>query len=321
MNKSFKASFYLLVFAAVTFYFAFFRPPPKTSYSSAEVLGENTNLTLFIEPDDGRAPLLNYINASQNQILTEVYILSDKEIGSALASRSAITKILLEEHPFGGGNFNQKTKDWLGNIVRWTNPDFTLTHQKSMVFDDAVVCILNMNLSATAFSKNREYNICSENKEDVAEVTNIFNADWNRKDFSPADPNLVVSPVNSRAKLTAFISGAQKSLDIEMEVVSDDQMVNLLTDKAKNIPVQILVPNPKDVANSPVPGAQVKSLKKPYPHAKLIIVDGVRAYTGSVNLTTQSLDQNRELGILVSQTDILDRLNQTFAKDWNNANL
>ena len=321
MRKSYKISFYLLVFAVTTFYFAFFRPLPKTSYSPAEVLGQSTNLTLFIEPDDGRAPLLNYINTSQSEILTEVYILSDGQIISALASHSAITKILLEEHPFGGNNLNQKTKSLLGNIVDWASPAFALTHQKSIVFDSSVVCILNMNLSTTAFTKNREYNICSENNDEVSEVRNIFFADLNRKDYSPTAPNLIVSPTNSRAKLTAFINSAQKSLDIEIEVLTDDRMVGLLSAKASSIPVRLLLPEPKEIINSPVPNAQTKYLKSPYPHAKLVIVDGLRAYVGSVNFTTQSLDSNRELGILVAQPDILERLNTTFTKDWERASL
>lgn len=316
MLKNYKVSFYLLLFALLTFYFAFFKAPAKLEYGTAEVLGQDTNLTLFVEPDDGRAPLLNYIRASHT-ILGEVYILSDQVIIDALASRSA--QILLEEHPFGGNNLNQKTKQLLGEMVSWASPYFALTHQKSLVFDDTVVCILNMNLSKTAFTKNREYNICSENKDEVTEAQNIFYADKDRKDYSPAAANLLVSPVNSRAKLTAFINSAQSSLDIEMEVLTDDQMVSLLGNKG--FPVRIIVPERKEIANATVSGARTKYLKSPYPHAKLIIVDGTRAYIGSINLTTQSLDSNRELGILVAQPDIIERLNTTFTKDWERASL
>jgi len=318
MGKSLKISFYLLVLGIFALAVALTRPAKIINYSARGVLGESTNLTLFIEPEDGRSPLLDQINAS-NQILLEVYLLSDPEIINAVASRSA--KIMLEERPFGGPGLNEKTKGLLGDIVNWTSASYPLTHQKSIIFDDRMVCILNMNLTKAAFTQNREYNICSEEPGDIAEATNIFNADWERKDYLPIDPHLVVSPSNSRGKLTALINSAQKTLDTEIEVLTDPQMVELLAQKAKTIPVRIILPPKKSIKNADVPGAQIKYLSSPYPHAKLIIADFERAYVGSINLTSQSLDHNRELGILVSQPNILERLNTYFTNDWERANL
>jgi phosphatidylserine/phosphatidylglycerophosphate/cardiolipin synthase-like enzyme len=40
------------------------------------------------------------------------------------------------------------------------------------------------------------------------------------------------------------------------------------------------------------------------------------ACLGSENLGTVSLDQNRELGILVTEKPILDRLESVFNSDW-----
>ena len=37
---------------------------------------------------------------------------------------------------------------------------------------------------------------------------------------------------------------------------------------------------------------------------------------GSENISAQSLDQNRELGIIVSDANVLSRLQTTFQKDW-----
>jgi phosphatidylserine/phosphatidylglycerophosphate/cardiolipin synthase-like enzyme len=62
---------------------------------------------------------------------------------------------------------------------------------------------------------------------------------------------------------------------------------------------------------------QVRLVKTPYIHAKLIVADGARAFVGSQNLSTASLDSNRELGILISDPAILQVLAETFAQDWN----
>jgi phosphatidylserine/phosphatidylglycerophosphate/cardiolipin synthase-like enzyme len=51
-------------------------------------------------------------------------------------------------------------------------------------------------------------------------------------------------------------------------------------------------------------------------HAKIIIVDGRIAFVGSENISAQSLDQNRELGIIVSDSSVLDKLQTTFQSDW-----
>ncbi|MBI3887659.1 hypothetical protein HY310_01155 [Candidatus Microgenomates bacterium] len=318
MDKKLKVSLYLLLFGIVAVYVALTKTPRQTSFSTTSVLGETTNLTLFIEPDDGRSILLSKIGASDH-VYGTVYLLSDQEIITAIASKSSY--IMLEKTPFGGNGLNQKSKAILGDIVHWSNPTYALTHQKTLIFDNSTVCILNMNLTKSAFEKNREYNICSDNRDDILDSLNIFNADWNRTSYEPTDENLLVSPNNSRGKLTAFIKSAKKSLDIEIEVIADPDMINLISDMSKNIPVRLIVPGKKSVNNPNVPGTTTRYLKSPYPHAKLILVDMEKAYVGSINLTTQSMDQNRELGILVAQPNIIERLNQTFDKDWQSANL
>jgi len=52
-----------------------------------------------------------------------------------------------------------------------------------------------------------------------------------------------------------------------------------------------------------------------------VIIDGIRAFVGSQNFTATSLDQNREVGILVADPVALQRLQQTFESDWSQATL
>jgi phosphatidylserine/phosphatidylglycerophosphate/cardiolipin synthase-like enzyme len=99
-----------------------------------------------------------------------------------------------------------------------------------------------------------------------------------------------------------------------------------LSQRAKNTTVRILAPpikqiksNQKALTRLNRAGAIVKTLQSPYIHAKLIMVDNKNAYVGSVNLTKQSMDGNRELGIILSKRDDLYLLERTFLKDWENA--
>lgn len=52
--------------------------------------------------------------------------------------------------------------------------------------------------SGSSYLSNREYDIIDTNAKDVQAVIAIFNADWNHSTAQFNDPNLVVSPVNSR---------------------------------------------------------------------------------------------------------------------------
>ena len=66
-------------------------------------------------------------------------------------------------------------------------------------------------------------------------------------------------------------------------------------------------------------GVQVRYSVALFMHAKLIVADGARAFVGSQNFSATSLDQNRELGILVADPAALATLAGTFAGDWGGA--
>ena len=295
-----------------------------------EVLGANSNITLSVQPDAGRQLILDAIDNARQEVLVEVYLLSDKQIIEALGNaegRGVAVNVMLEQHPFGGSNLNNKSEKTLrenGVAVKWTNPSFSLTHEKAIVIDGIKAFILNQNLTASAFTKNREYNIIDTNPKDVSEIRNIFMADWERREFNPTSTYLIISPKNSRAALTTLIKSAIKTIDIEMEYIEDEKIVSLLSDKVRNTEIRLLIPTftqfavNKDAARRLVQaGVSVKTLSSPYIHAKMILIDDVKAYVGSINLSTQSMDENRELGIMLSENESIKTLVETFSIDWN----
>ena len=301
------------------------------SAPSPHVLGAASELTLFEEPQDGRAFLLSALDSATAEIDVEVYLLSDADIVSHLldaCGRGVIVKVLLEQHPFGGGNINQKTYVSLNNTcvrVSWTNPIFALTHAKTIIIDGKSAFVLSQNLTTSAFEKNREYDILDTNVHDVSELKNIFVADWERSSFTPQDTHLLISPISSRTTLEHLLSESTKTLSIEMEVIDDQEIVALLQEQAKKETVKVILPtftqlaaNKKIAKELAGAGVQIRTMSSPYVHAKLILTES-SAYIGSVNLTTQSMDQNREIGILLTQPDILANLEEDFSLDWENA--
>ena len=63
-------------------------------------------------------------------------------------------------------------------------------------------------------------------------------------------------------------------------------------------------------------GVQVHLVNRVYIHAKMLLVDGERAYIGSQNFTATSLDQNRELGLVLDDPVALARLARNFDNDF-----
>jgi len=313
-------------------YLWFFLVHAPSNPSSVNVLGAKTSIALFEEPDAGRAPILDAIGNAKQEILLEVYLLSDKQIISALEDakkRGLQVNVMLEEHPFGGGNLNPKTKKMLeesGISVKWTNPAFALTHEKVLVIDKTEAFIMSQNLTTSSFTKNREYDVIDTDPVDVGEARTIFIDDWDRKSFTPGVSHLVVSPNTSRGGIAKLISDSAKTIDMEFEEINDNQTERLLAEKAHNVSIRLIIPTLSQVSSNTdnvkaltSAGVLIKTLSSPYIHAKMILADQAKAYVGSVNISTQSMDENREVGIMVEQGDALQTIKTAFESDWNKA--
>ena len=291
---------------------------------------------VFVEPNAGEHPVTNAIEGAKKSVWLEMYILSDRNVIRALedaANKGIDVRVMLEPHPFGSSS-PTRTIDQLkaaGAKVEDSSPSFALTHEKGMIIDGTTAYIMTSNFSRAALGgyssnssyNNREYDIVDTNAQDVQAVTAIFQADWNRSTASFNDPNLVVSPVNSRNDLTALINSAHHTLLIENEEMNDSSIEQALVNAAQHgVQVQVILPGSSSSSYSQgidtikQGGVQVREDSRLYIHAKMFIVDGQKAFVGSENISTQSLDQNRELGILVSDQGVLTTLQQTFQQDW-----
>lgn len=290
-------------------------PPP-----SQDVLG------IFIEPGDGRDPILDELAAARRSIDVEIYIITDDVILQALEAaqaRGVEVRVMLEEHPFGGGGGQQDIFDRLEAAdieVRWSNPAFRFSHIKMMVIDNAVAIILNQNLTVTSFTGNREFGVVTTKPDEVVTAAAIFAADWDRG--SEPDPGpLVVSPTNARQEVRELIDEATATLDVYAEVLRDPEMLEAMAAAAqRGVMVRILISPSADfdaeVTALAEGGVEVRLLSNLYVHAKVIVADGDRAFLGSQNFSATSLDQNRELGIIVDDPVSLSRLMRTFEIDF-----
>jgi phosphatidylserine/phosphatidylglycerophosphate/cardiolipin synthase-like enzyme len=119
-----------------------------------------------------------------------------------------------------------------------------------------------------------------------------------------------------------LINHAQHSLDIYAEVMHDRQIIDALKQAAARGVTVRLVMSAETIEGSAErlelasAGVQPRIVDNPYIHAKMVLVDGQRAFIGSQNFTATSLDQNREVGIILTDTTNLHRLQRIFNDDF-----
>ncbi len=313
------------------------------SNSGNTSIGQGTQgVQVFVEPTASESVITSAIDQAKQSVWLEIYLLTDSKVIRALeeaSNRGLDVRVMLEPHPYGGGGISpRETLDKLnaaGIKAQPTSSSFSLTHEKGMIIDGQTVYIMTCNftlaaLGASKYTLNREYGIIDNNAQDVQAVSAIFNADWNRSNAQYNDPNLVVSPDNSRNAFASLINGAHKTLAIEAEEMQDSQIEQDLVNAAqRGVQVQVILPtssssgenagsdsNSQGISTIEQGGVQVKEDHHLYMHAKIIIVDGQQAFVGSENISTASLDHNRELGLIVSDQSVLNTLQQTFQQDW-----
>ncbi|MEI6316443.1 MAG: phospholipase D-like domain-containing protein [bacterium] len=313
--------------------------PPLASIARTEipsVSASSGTLALMIEPDQGIQPVLSLIQNAATSVDLVMYQLSDKNISDALidATHRGITvRVLLNEGYFGKqeGVGNSIAYQYLQNAgvpIHWTPKAFALTHQKTLIIDGNQALIMTWNFVPKYYATGRDFGILDKNKNDVDAIEKTFTADWNNTQITPPlGDDLVWSP-GAQNDMLLIIHNAKTSLDIYNEEINSEDVITALEDASKRgVSVRLLMTyataNKRIYTELQNSGVVVHtfaaSTKKLYIHAKMILADKSQAFVGSQNFSFTSLNKNRELGIFVTDSNILSSLENTFTTDWQNA--
>jgi cardiolipin synthase A/B len=270
-------------------------------------------VALIVEPDAGPQAVLDLVTSARASLWMEMYLLTDANAIAAIAGRAAAgcdVRVILEPAPYQADGANQTAYEQLaaaGVDVRWSSARFTYTHAKAFTVDHARLAILTLNLTSAGLDGNREYAAIDDDPTDVAAAEAIFAADaLGAATVAPAG-RLISSPESSRPVLLALVGGARGSLAIETEELTDTAVLGALLDaRARGVAVTLAWPGPATGAGAPftalaAAGATVRAVGAPEIHGKVVVADNLALYVGSVNLTATSLDDNRELGLLLAE--------------------
>lgn len=278
----------------------------------------------------GREPVLSAIKNAKSSIELVMYGFTDTDLMDALVNAKKHEKniqVLLEKFPYKNDHENAdaiKTLQKANISLKWPNPEFKLTHQKTLIIDHHNALVMTFNFTKSTFKKERNFALLVDDQDMVDEIEKVFHADWDYKNVTVNNSNLVWSPNNSRDKLLEFIKQAKSDIKIYAQSITDYKTIGALANAAgKGINVEIITstkPKGKSKKHEYLTraGVLIHYNKHYYIHAKVIITDHQAAMLGSMNLTDASIDDNRELSVITHNKDTIRALEKTFAQDITN---
>nr|WP_319446574.1 MULTISPECIES: phospholipase D-like domain-containing protein [unclassified Mycobacterium] len=291
---------------------------------------------LIVEPDDGLEPVLQFIGSAQNSLLVKQFTFTDESLIQAVIDRRKAgvdVRVMLNPARSGGDRANDETHERFSNAgidVQWTNPKFYVTHEKSIVVDERTALVATFNMCLKYFTLTRDYGVIIDDPVHVAQIVEVFNADWKHDDWEPSVyRGLLWSNSNSRYHMARFIDTATHRIDVQHPKFVDAVILDHLAAAVeRGVKVHVLCGGRHGISEGDVLdtfaslrtlrrfGAKVHKQKNLRVHAKLLIVDDERALVGSMNIDRSAFDLRRELGITITEPAVVARLKAVFESDW-----
>jgi len=295
--------------------------------------------SLIVLPDDTAQPILDAIQKATKSIRIKMFVFSDPDFLDAVIAASARgidVRVMLNPERRDGKKENEEArKRFSGTAIQVldSNPAFDLTHEKSMVIDDAIGFVQSLNWQRENFTITRDYAVITSHKHEVGEMIECFDADWNRTAFNPGDHSHLIWCIgNGRQRMGQLIDDAKRTIWLQNERYQDPAIIeHLVRAHTRGVQIRVMGRPPHKLKQDKLVegvsglrilqdvGVKIRKLKPLKLHAKLLFADEERAIIGSINLAPGSFDSRRELAIEVDDKDIVHRLHKTLQHDWENS--
>lgn len=285
-------------------------------FSSEVSISETVHV--IIQPRDGITPLLEGIRQAQKSIEIIIYRMDRLEIEQALVEAAArgirVHALITYTNKEDFKEIKKLEKRLTERKVKVTRTaeDLVRYHSKIMIVDRSRLYLLTFNFTFLDIHHSRSFGLITENPLHVNEAVRLFAADVAGKSHKAEAEHFVISPINSRKKLSEFILGAKKQLLIYDSKLSDSQMLKHLDGLAKNgVEIKVI-----GEMSKPSNGILVKPMPLIRLHTQAIIRDGNQVFFGSQSLRKVELDQRREVGLITDDPEAVKSFFLIFAMDW-----
>lgn len=311
--------------------------------------------SLAIIPEDGRTIFYEAFERAKREIRIEICVLEDplilQSINQALhrgiTVRVTVDNGKYQTTPSERANLAQYLTS-AGGHLHLSNPIFPRSFPKVILIDDQYAIVGTACLDTTTFLQYRDYAYVSDDQCVIDTLSLLFENDWLYSapvgfPFPPynptppnADPNIIIAPVNAMDRLVSFIQGARETLDITSELLGNATLESELAKAIeRHVRVRLIAPQ---FVNNATPAEQVlqiasltklkaagidvhvtkppESAQKPYMHARTAIADGCKVYLGSVSLSPNSATFNREVGLILHNRYLVQKMSRRFDLDF-----
>lgn len=292
--------------------------------------------SLIVQPDDGIAPVLQFLGTAAREILVKQFTFDHPAIlAEVLAQhrRGVTVRVMLNGAKSTGERINDQTFATLeaaGIAVAWSCPDFVVTHEKSIIVDRQRLLLATFNLMEKYFTHTRDYGLIVADLDAATQLGACFDSDWDRAVFEPRHSHrLAWSPGNARSIVCDLIDNATHSIDIQHPKFAEPVIFQRLHEALRRgVHVRVLCGGKHGLHQPDLMysfalwrlikdfGGKLHKQTNLRSHAKLILVDGQRALVSTQNLDQPAFDTRREVGLVVDELAIARRIASVFEHDW-----
>lgn len=290
----------------------------RIHHSSFRLHRFRKTVRVIIQPRDGIEPLLEAINQATDSVEIIIYRLDRLEIEQALVVAAArgirVHALITYTNKDDLREIKKLEKRLTERKVKVTRTaeDLVRYHSKVMIVDRQKLFLLTFNFTFLDIHHSRSFGIITEDKQLVAEAVRLFTADVAGKGHKAQAEHFVISPINSRKKLSAFIQGAEKQLLIYDGKLSDSRMLKLLEERAKaGVEIKVI-----GATGRPIKGVEVRPMPVIRLHTQAIVRDGNQVFFGSQSLRKVELDLRREVGLITNDKEAVKSFFLIFVLDW-----
>ena len=289
--------------------------------------------------------ILKLLRRARHSVLVQMFIWKDDAIGRGVATallEAADAGVTVDIFKEAVGDIFELHRDFLGTRHDtdalwkrfWSHPKIRITyetrndHTKVFIIDDRILLLTGMNI-ADEYNEDwhdylvelrghrfvEQYLTAEAVGRTTADARLVMNSD-KRRDIRPV--------------VMELIGSAERSIVLEQSYVSDPAVLDALIRRSKDgVRVVLILPgrtdfhhyaNMQSVARLLTEGDRRHISVFLYPrmvHGKIILVDRERAFLGSANLMTSSLDEMGEVNVLLggSTQGAIRKLREVLRQD------
>jgi len=262
---------------------------------------------VILSPGERRDTLLHVIRRAKRRLTFSLFRCDDHKVLNELAEaheRGVRVEALVTPTAKGWdkrlNDLRELLSDLGAEVHRYEGPGAKY-HAKYLVADDSTAVVASLNFTQKCFNDTCDFLLVSHDPRLIGSLRRLFEADC-RPPGSPFPRNLserlIVGPEHARDRITALIKQAKRRIRIIDHRMADEEMMALLRARSNaGVTVEIL----KD--------REIGGLRS---HGKMLLIDDAIAVVGSISLSGPSLDDRREVAVIVRQPEAVARLTKFF---------